>query len=239
MVEMNGDETKDTGGAVPREEREEQGNGVERKRRDRDAFERPRGAERRQRGREEGESEWRLEGDRREQRRGQQHRGEVRNRESRGRGSRELGYDSLLSTDRKKKRIEEKDRQASTIFVGDLDPETTAEQLSELFKKFGSVMTSKIKENHCYGFVTFDKKGAAETAIAASQNPDGIESLNGKQVGIVLMYCGDVVFQIFLSVVCTAMWCFDVAFFSSPSLASPGFTDWGLEQSTYLQQILS
>jgi hypothetical protein len=88
----------------------------------------------------------------------------------------------LASTDRKKKRIEEKEKQACTVFVGDLDPETTAEQLTGLFCKFGNVLSSKIKENHCYGFVTFEKRESAESAIAAGQQRDGIELLNGKQV---------------------------------------------------------
>ena len=177
------------GGAVQREEREEPGNGVERKRRDREGpYERPRGDEWRER--DGGEVERKREGDRREHRRGPLRRGGSRNRESKEPGNRDpsVGYDSLNSTDRKKKRIEEKEKQACTVFVGDLDPETTAEQLSGLFKKFGNVLTAKIKENHCYGFVTFDRRETAEAAIAACQKADGIELLNGKQVRVMLLF---------------------------------------------------
>lgn len=171
---------KDGGG----EEREAQGNDarLERKRRDRDRDERPRTDERSRKERDDGDGDWR---DRREHRRGQ-HRGGSRSRESRERGNPSSSYDSLASTDWKKRRIEEKEKQANTIFVGDLDPETTAEQLTGLFCKFGSVVRSKIKENHCYGFVTFEKRASAESAIAAGQKADGIELLNGKQVRVFL-----------------------------------------------------
>lgn len=183
---MDGDVRKGVGGGLEREEREErveQGNEAlpERKRRLRDENdERLRGDEMRQK---EGGVEYRSESSRWEHRRGH-HRGGSRNRDYRERGNRDSksGYDSLASTDKKKKRIEDKEKQPCTIFVGDLDPDTTAEQLTELFKKFGSVEKSKIKENHCYGFVTFDKRLSAEAAIAVGQTPDGIELLNGKQV---------------------------------------------------------
>lgn len=171
-MEGEGEERKDGGAAVLREDRDEgRGNGgADRsKRREKEREEPYRPPRGRDRGsREEG-------GDReKQQRRGQ-----------RG-GSRSRSHsDSLNSTDRKKKRIEESKRQESTIFVGDLDPETTAEQLTGLFKRFGCVLSSKIKENHCYGFVTFEKKQSAEAAIAAGQNRDGIELLNGKQVTFV------------------------------------------------------
>lgn len=185
---MDGDVRKGVGGGLEREEREErveQGNEAlpERKRRLRDENdERLRGDEMRQK---EGGVEYRSESSRWEHRRGH-HRGGSRNRDYRERGNRDSksGYDSLASTDKKKKRIEDKEKQPCTIFVGDLDPDTTAEQLTELFKKFGSVEKSKIKENHCYGFVTFDKRLSAEAAIAVGQTPDGIELLNGKQVRI-------------------------------------------------------
>ena len=197
---MEGDERKDSGGA---EERVEHGNAVERKGLHRDAYERPLRDEKRRRERDEKEGEWR-----RKQQRRQQLRGGSMNRQSRERG---------IETGRKKKRIEEKEKQACTIFVGDLDPETTAEQLTGLFKRFGSVMSSKIKENHCYGFVAFDKREAAEAAIAAGQNQDGIELLNGKQVRIILAGCSfyaDLVRQTFPSLVCTAMWFFRVISFA-------------------------
>jgi RNA recognition motif-containing protein len=42
----------------------------------------------------------------------------------------------MMSTDRKKRRIEEEEKQACTIFVGDLNPETSAKQLTGLFKRF-------------------------------------------------------------------------------------------------------
>lgn len=176
---MEGHERQD--GVV--EEREAPGHGERKRRdrdRDRDESERPR------KERDSGDREWRRERER-EPRRGHQHRGGSRNRESRERGNNpSSSYDSLASADRKKKRIEEKAKQDSTIFVGDLDPDTTAEQLTGLFCKFGSVVSAKIKENHCYGFVTFEKREAAEAAIATGQNPDGIELINGKQVRILL-----------------------------------------------------
>lgn len=57
-----------------------------------------------------------------------------------------------------------------------------AEQLTGLFMKFGGVHSAKIKENNCYGFVTFEKRECAEAALSAGKQPDGIELLNGKQV---------------------------------------------------------
>lgn len=59
-----------------------------------------------------------------------------------------------------------------------------AEQLTGLFMKFGGVHSAKIKENNCYGFVTFEKRECAEAALSAGKQPDGIELLNGKQVYI-------------------------------------------------------
>jgi hypothetical protein len=45
------------------------------------------------------------------------------------------------------------------------------------------VLTAKIKDDHCYGFVTFDKRESAEAAIAAGQRQDGIDLITEQQAG--------------------------------------------------------
>lgn len=198
---MEADERKDSDGGTRREEREESAprrvrershdGGEERPPRDRrrersrddDGERHPRQQQEDGRRRDRGSSldrPWREtsegheDGDRRRKEHRRGHRG--------GSRSRDPAFDSLASTDRKKKRVEEQEKQACTIFVGDLDPSSTAEQLTGLFKKFGNVLTAKIKDDHCYGFVTFDKRESAEAAIAAGQRQDGIDLLSNKQV---------------------------------------------------------
>jgi hypothetical protein len=197
---MEADERKDSDGGTRREEREESAPRRFRERSHDGGEERPPRDRRRDRSHDdEGErhsrhqqedsrrdrgssvdrpwresSEGHEDGDRRRKEHRRGHRG--------GSRSRDPAFDSLASTDRKKKRVEEKEKQACTIFVGDLDPSSTAEQLTGLFKKFGNVLTAKIKDDHCYGFVTFDKRESAEAAIAAGQRQDGIDLLSNKQV---------------------------------------------------------
>lgn len=190
---MEADERKESDGGTRRvegEEREDRGESAPRRWIDRshdDEGERPSKLEDSRRRRDRGSSldrPWREtsecheDGDRRRREHRRGHRGGSRSRDP----SRDPAFDSLTSTDRKKKRVEEKEKQACTIFVGDLDPSSTAEQLTGLFKKFGNVLTAKIKDDHCYGFVTFDKRECAESAIAAGQRQDGIDLLNNKQV---------------------------------------------------------
>jgi hypothetical protein len=76
------------------------------------------------------------EGDRREHWWNRQHRGGSRIWECKEQGNQDPSDDSLMSTDRMKRRIEEKEKQACTIFVGDLNPETSAKQLTGLCKRF-------------------------------------------------------------------------------------------------------
>lgn len=129
---------------------------------------------------------------RKKQRRGHRGGGGTGSREPSALGNRDLNgkFDNFSSTNRKKTRVDEKEkeRQSCTIFVGDLDPMVTAEQLTSLFQKFGTVLSAKIKDNHCYGFVTFDKRDCAEAAIGAGQKEDGIPLLNNKQVRTLFLY---------------------------------------------------
>jgi len=97
-------------------------------------------------------------------------------------------YQSFGSSkkDGSQRTVDEKEKQRCTIFVGDLDSATTPHDLTSLFEKFGKVLSSKIKDGLCYGFVTFDTRECAEAAVAAGQREGGITlpNNNTKQVSI-------------------------------------------------------
>jgi len=97
-------------------------------------------------------------------------------------------YQSFGSSkkDGSQRTVDEKEKQRCTIFVGDLDSATTPHDLTSLFEKFGKVLSSKIKDGLCYGFVTFDTRECAEAAVAVGQREGGITlpNNNTKQVSI-------------------------------------------------------
>jgi RNA recognition motif-containing protein len=54
----------------------------------------------------------------------------------------------------------------TTVFVGNLDPSVTEEQLGNHFQGFGTIVQIKIPPNRGCGFVKFETREAAEKALA-------------------------------------------------------------------------
>ncbi|CAI5976079.1 unnamed protein product [Closterium sp. NIES-65] len=60
--------------------------------------------------------------------------------------------------------------QQHRVFVGDLDPATSAAELTEAFSRFGAVVHARMVELQSYGFVGFKQRAEAEAAIAAGED---------------------------------------------------------------------
>ena len=52
-------------------------------------------------------------------------------------------------------------RQAAILFVGDLPPMTTSQDLVELFSQFAPVADAKVIGSQCYAFLTFENQPTA------------------------------------------------------------------------------
>jgi len=55
----------------------------------------------------------------------------------------------------------EANRQAATLFVGDLPPMTISEDLADLFNQFAPVVEAKVIGSQCYAFLTFQDQATA------------------------------------------------------------------------------
>ncbi|GBG78092.1 hypothetical protein CBR_g26029 [Chara braunii] len=64
--------------------------------------------------------------------------------------------------------------QDCTIFVGDLDPSTIDYELNLAFERFGEIVRARVIEAQCYGFVTFESRQCAETAVSQGKSEEGV-----------------------------------------------------------------
>ncbi|GJP29661.1 hypothetical protein CLOM_g19293 [Closterium sp. NIES-68] len=70
------------------------------------------------------------------------------------------------------------------VFIGDLDPATTADELSEAFSRFGAVGHARMVELQSYGFVGFSRREEAEAAIAAGEEGKSTIVVRGQRVRV-------------------------------------------------------
>ncbi|CAI7874507.1 unnamed protein product [Closterium sp. NIES-54] len=75
-------------------------------------------------------------------------------------------------------------QQQHRVFVGDLDPATSAAELSEAFSRFGAVVHARMVELQSYGFVGFKHRAEAEAAIAAGEDGRSTIVVRGRRVRV-------------------------------------------------------
>ncbi|CAI5525855.1 unnamed protein product [Closterium sp. Naga37s-1] len=75
-------------------------------------------------------------------------------------------------------------QQQHRVFVGDLDPATSAAKLSEAFSRFGAVVHARMVELQSYGFVGFKHRAEAEAAIAAGEDGRSTIVVRGRRVRV-------------------------------------------------------
>ncbi|CAI5473285.1 unnamed protein product [Closterium sp. Yama58-4] len=75
-------------------------------------------------------------------------------------------------------------QQQHRVFVGDLDPATSAAELSEAFSRFGVVVHARMVELQSYGFVGFKQRAEAEAAIAAGEDGRSTIIVRGQRVRV-------------------------------------------------------